>query len=249
MQVSRFSSSLFGLTALAALGLVTASPLAAQTPAIGFAPGFTGIESNAAYDLGDPNGSYSLGFEFTANSAVYVTALGFFNDPYYNPAVPTFASPHQVGLFQVVPGAGGAAETGTLVASAAVTKSGTADGYFLYQSLASPFQLVAGNKYVLAGVTGPDDPYFFDVQDKNGNSALMVDPSITYNQDRVTASSTLVFPGGTDAISEPGFFGPNLLLTPNAPVPEASPAVSLGLLLTLGLGGLGLSARRRSYSL
>lgn len=35
------------------------------------------------------------------------------------------------------------------------------------------------------------------------------------------------------------------LLTPNAPVPEASSVVAFGLLLALGLGGLALSARRR----
>ena len=35
------------------------------------------------------------------------------------------------------------------------------------------------------------------------------------------------------------------LLTPEAPVPEASSIVSLGALLLLGLGGLALSVRRR----
>ncbi|MGI4790648.1 MAG: hypothetical protein ACRYFS_17575 [Janthinobacterium lividum] len=247
MKNSRTRTSLLGVSALIALGL-TAHPAAAQTPAISFPSDVTGFESNAAYDLGDPNGSYSLGFAFTANSPVYVTALGFFNDPSYNPLVPTFASAHQVGLFQVDSGAGGAAETETLVASAAVTKSGTANGYFLYQSLASPFQLVAGDHYVLAGVTGPDDPYFFDVQDSSGSSALIVDPSITYGGDRIITSSTLVFPSGTDAVSEAGFFGPNMLTTSVLPVPEASTTVSLGLLLALGLVGLGVSARRRSHA-
>lgn len=228
------------------LALSAAHPAAAQAPAIGFAAGATGFEANAAYDLNDPNGSFSLGFEFLANSPVFVTSLGYFNDPSYNPSVPTFAQPHQVGLYLLTPGT---ANTGTLLASTFVTAGGTANGYFLYQALSTPVALLAGNKYVLAGVTGPTDPYFFGVQDQNGNSALTVDPSITYGHDRVVASSTLVFPTGTDSISEPGYFGPNMILSQSAPVPEASTTVSLGLLLALGLGGLGLSARRRSRSL
>ena len=192
--------------------------------------------------MSDPNGSFSLGFEFLANQSVFVTSLGYFNDPSYNPTVPTFAQPHQVGLYLLTPGT---ANTGTLLASAAVTQSGAANGFFLYQTLSAPVPLIAGDKYVLAGVTGPTDPYFFGVQDQNGNPALTVDPSLTYGHDRVVASSTLVFPTGMDTISEPGYFGPNMLLSP---VPEASTPVSLGLLLALGLAGLGLTARRRSRS-
>ncbi len=237
-----FSTRLFGSASALGLAfsLLSLHPAAAQTPAIGFAPGYTGFESNAAYDLSDPAGSYSLGFTFTANSPVYVTALGYFSDPSYNSSTTSFTDSHQVGLYQVDPGASG---TGTLVASTVVTNASTANGPFVYQTLLSPLQLIAGDNYVLAGVTGPTDPYIFDVQDINGNSALLVDPAITYGQDRVVTSDTLVFPGSTDAISEPGYFGPNML---TSPVPEASTTTSFGLLLGLGLAGLGLNARRRA---
>ena len=117
------------------------------------------------------------------------------------------------------------------------------NGYFLYQSLTTPVLLAAGGDYVLAGVTGPTDPYVFDVQDSNGNAALTTN-GITYVQDRYDVSSTLTLPTQTDANapspSTPGFFGPNFL---SAPVPEASTTVSLGLLLVLGF--LGATARRR----
>jgi len=131
----------------------------------------------------------------------------------------------------------------TLLAQATVTKAGTANGDFLYQSLSTPLLLVTGGDYVLAGVTGPTDPYIFDVQDSNqpGSVGLTTSPSITYVQDRYVSSSTLTFPGSTDAGSEPGFFGPNFL---SAPIPEASTSLSLGLLLAFGLGGV-IAARRR----
>jgi len=108
--------------------------------------------------------------------------------------------------------------------------------------------LTPGTSYVLAGVTGPQDPYVFGVQDNDqpGLAGLAVNPAITYVQDRFAVSSSLTFPGSTDAFSEPGFFGPNFQFMPQAaPVPEASTLVSTGLLLCLGLGGWAVTARRR----
>ena len=249
----------FTAPACALFCLNAARPAAAQTPAVGFNAGTVGVEDNAADVFQSKTGSFALGFEFTANSTAYVTSLGYFNDPSFNPATPfntvtlnptptgtySFAGPHQVGLYQVVPGVGGAAEGGALLASATVTKAGTASGDFLYTAI-SPVALIAGDKYVLAGVTGPTDPYVFAIQ--GGLGALTFSPTITYNQDRFASgsNSTLVFPGSTDPASEPGFFGPNLQISQTAPVPEASTTVSFGLLLALGFGGLVLSARRRA---
>lgn len=238
------------LAALGAGGLLAPRPAVAQTPAIGFSPGALGVEDNAADALGSPTGSFSLGFEFTASGPAVVSALGFFNDPSFNPASPfgsvtlnpapmgsrAFANSHAVGLYQVVGG------VGTLLASATVTSAGVKNGDFLYQSLTTPVLLAAGGDYVLAGVTGPTDPYVFDVQDSQGNAALTTS-GITYVQDRFAVSSTLTLPTQTDPGSTPGFFGPNFL---SAPVPEASTPVSLGLLLALGF--LGVAARRRRGS-
>ena len=242
---------LVALLAFSAGGAFAPRPAAAQAPAVGFQSGAIGVEDNAADALGSSTGSFSLGFEFTANAPTLVTSLGFFNDPSFNPASPfgsvalnpaptgsrAFAQSHPVGLYQVVGG------IGTLLASATVTSAGIRNGAFLYQSLTTPVLLATGGDYVLAGVTGPTDPYIFDVQDSNqlGSVGLTTSPSITYVQDRYAASSTLTFPGSTDLSSEPGFFGPNFL---SAPIPEASTSLSLGLLLALGLGGV-LAARRR----
>lgn len=219
--------------------MLSLHPAAAQTPAIGFATGATGLEDNAA-NAGVS--SFSLGFEFTAKSPILVTSLGYFNDPRFDPTTPTFSTPHQVGLYQVVPGVGGSPETGLLLAQALVASSDVSQGNFLYHSLTTPVLLAAGGDYVLAGVSGPTDPYFFGVQDSGGNAALTVDPTLTYGQDRSVVSTTLAFPTDTDSLSEPGFFGPNFL---SSPVPETSTTLSLGLML--GLAGLGLAARRRSH--
>ncbi|MCW3053832.1 MAG: hypothetical protein JWN14_3002 [Chthonomonadales bacterium] len=249
-KISSFRSTgsllMLSLMAGALLATLPLHSLAADTPAIGFAPGATGFEDNAANALGDPLGSFSLGFEFTANSPVFVTALGYFNDPFFDPLTPTFAGPHQVGLYQVTPGAGGNPPVTTLLAQASVTSGGTPNGFFLYQSLASPVQLMVGGDYVLAGVTGPTDPYFFDVQDINGNAALTVDPAINYIQDRYIASSTLAYPDSTDPLSEPGFFGPNFLTGSASPsdVPEPSAMVSFCLFVLSG-SALAWKSRRR----
>ena len=242
---------LVALLAFSAGGAFAPRPAAAQAPAVGFQSGAIGVEDNAADALGSSTGSFSLGFEFTANAPTLVTSLGFFNDPSFNPASPfgsvalnpaptgsrAFAQDHAVGLYQVVGG------VSTLLASATVTSAGVKNGAFLYQSLLTPVLLVTGGDYVLAGVTGPTDPYVFDIQDSSGNAALTTN-GITYVQDRYAVSSSLTLPTQTDANapfpSTPGFFGPNFLA---APIPEVSTTVSLGLLLLLGF--IGVAVRRR----
>ena len=265
MHNSRRHTPLFGLAAFTAFAL-SPRPAAAWTPAIGFTPNAYGVTDNAA-DANLPAGasSYALGFEFTANSPEFVTSLGYFNDPSFDPGNPfgtvslspepsgnyTYADTHQVGLYQVVPGTGVTPETGLLLASTTVTSTSAAVGDFLYSPLTTAVPLLPGASYVLAGVTGGTDPYLFNIEDDSqmlGGVGLTTS-GITYVQDRYADASTLVFPGSTDAGSEPGFFGPNLLTTTTAPVPEASTTISLGLLLALGLAGMGLSARRRSRSL
>ena len=98
----------FSLIALA----LSPGPAAAQTPAVGFTTAAYGVEDNAA-DTGVA--SYSLGFEFTANGSNFVTSLGYFNDPSFNPSTPfntvalsptpggtyTYSQSHDVALYQI----------------------------------------------------------------------------------------------------------------------------------------------------
>ncbi len=249
---------LAALCVAAPASLAAPRPVLAQTPTVGFTPSAYGVTDNAS-DTGAAG--YSLGFEFTADSPVFVTALGYFSDPSFNSGAPfgtvslspepagsyTYASTHQVGLYQVVPGVGSAPETGLLLASATVTAAGTPSGDFLYAPLALAVPLLPGAQYVLAGTTGGTDPFLFNIEDDSvqpGGMGLTTSSAITYDQDQYTVSSTLAFPGSTDPGAEPGFFGPNLLTANTAPVPEASTIVSLGLLLALGLGSRALSRRR-----
>ena len=238
------------LVALGLLGAALSGPALAQTPAVGFDPGTFGIEDNAK---NTGAASYSLGFEFTANSAAFVTSLGFFSDPSFNPDFPsnsvtlnptptgtrTLADSHAVGLYQI---AGGIS---TLLASATVTSAGMRVGDFQYQSLITPVLLTPGGDYVLAAVTGATDPYVYAIQGGQTGGTGLVTNGITYVQERYAVSSTLVLPTRTESIATPGYFGPNFL---TAAVPEASTTVGLGLMLALSLAGMGLSARRRTSS-
>ena len=237
-----------------ALGLTTVllagHPAAAQTPGVGFTSNAFGVENNAADALRSLTGSYTLGFEFTANANATVSALGYFNDPSFDPTypfrdvalspVPTgsykFAGSHAVGLYQGT----------TLLASATVTSDSSPFLNFLYQSI-TPVSLVKGEVYVLAGVTGSTDPYVLNISDDSqpGRVGLTTD-GITYVQDRFDPGSTLALPTQTDAGSEPGFFGPNLMLTPSSPasVPEASSVLVLGQ-MAFGLTAMIAAARLR----
>ena len=242
-----YATLLFSLAAT----LFSLRPAAAQTSIIGFTSNAYGVEDNAKNALGSSTGSFTLGFEFTANSAALVTSLGYFDDPSFNPSAPfntvalnpaptgsyTFSQSHQVGLYQIVGG------VSHLLTSTTITASGTPHGDFLYQTI-NPIALVAGGDYVLAGVTGPNDPYLFDVQDSTqfGNIGVTT-TGITYGEALYDPGSTLARPTQTDPNAEPGFFGPNLQITFSAPEPSQGAALGL---TALGLGGLLWRARRRA---
>ena len=230
----RFSvRRLAAASAFSAIALMlTVHPAAAQTPAIGLASGGLGGEDTAA---NTGVSSYSLGFVFTANSAVSVTSLGYFYDPSFSKTAP-FAKPHDVGLYT---------QDGTLLIHTSVTANGAQDGGFLYTDI-TPFALTPGTQYVVAGVTGADDPYLYAYNDSSGNSAITIDPAITYIQNRYAVSDTLAYPGSTEAGSDPGFFGPNFKTSPTGastvPEPGQWAVFAFG---ALGLGTLIVRARRR----
>jgi len=266
-NVLLFASSTLSLATL----LLAAHPAAAQTTVIGFTSRAFGITDNAANTLGNPGGgfgstapaSYSLGFAFTANSSVFVTSLGYFNEPSFDPTYPfdtvflspepsgtySYSSDHQVGLYQVVPGIGGAAESGTLLGSTTITSASNPGGDFLYNAI-TPIALVAGDQYVLAGVSGSQDPFIYNIEDDSktqGGVGLTVDPAVTYNQSRYTVSSTLAYAGSNDG-SEPGFFGPNFQILKTLPTSAAPEPAQWSVLAfaALGLGALALRVRRRA---
>ena len=258
----RFSvRRLAAASAFSAIALMlTVHPAAAQTTVIGFASGATGVEDNAANAQTIATGSYSLGFAFTANNASLITSLGYFNDPSFDPANPfgsvvlnpkttgtySYTSSHDVGLYQIIPATSLTTETSLLLGSTTITSTSIADGEFLYNAI-TPIALVAGNQYVIAGVTGGTDPYVYAVQNSMGKDAKTVASPITYTQDRYAVSDALVYPTVTNGDSGQGFFGPNFQIMDTlpasaAPEPGQWAVFAFG---ALGLGTLIVRARRR----
>lgn len=227
------------------LSAVALSPVRAQTTAVSFAPGFTGIESTAA---GEGVASYNLGFSFTVNAPVIVTQLGYFADPSYSPITSRvgggpqdyqYTTSHDVGIYTA---------SGTLLLSGTVTQADTLDGNFRFAAPSSlpALLLLPGQNYIIAGVTGQYDPFFEDVQTQDGTaSALLTAPQVNYGGSVSALGGSLASNNfSASPLSDPGIFRPDFKFRA-APVPEASTLASTGLLLLLGLAGAGVSARRR----
>lgn len=203
------------LICLAALAV--GSTIAA--PALG---GSLGVTIDQRREIGGTVNA-TLGWSFTANQAVLVDGLGFWDD--------TFASgldlPHQVGLWN--------ADGSVLLASTTI-QAGTASaliGGFRFESIA-PVALVAGREYVLGAFfpSGAVEDYNYDA---TGQDLLKVTfaNGITYQRARFLNSSTFGFPTGIDAPGNLGSFGPNLSISA---VPEPTGAA------LWGLGAVGLAA-------
>jgi len=169
------------------------------------------------------NGSKIYGFEFEANSAVSVTALGNLDATGSG-----FSQPQQVGLWDL---------DGNLLASTFVDNSDPlVNDKWRFHEI-TPVTLTSGQSYIVGGQGGADFTAFINTP--------YVDPRITFVQDRhgyvgSFSNDPLFFPNESDnrGLNEASYFGANFQL---AAVPEPGSLVLFGFAAVWG----GLAARRR----
>jgi hypothetical protein len=199
---------------LAALVLIVASAgRAVAGPVLEF--------SSLGFD--STNGAWSLGYQFTTNTNITVTALGMFDDT--SIGGPGWTSSHDVGIYDSV---------GNLLVSKTVLSTDPLVGHFRYSSVGATV-LASGATYYVVGETGVDNYGAFA-------TGLTVDPSINYVQDAFVRSSTLAFPTGSEGITSGqggGIWGASFEASP---VPEPA---SLTLLCIAGAGLFGYGWKRR----
>lgn len=165
------------------------------------------------------------GWQFTTNSDISVTALGFFDDGQNG-----LVDAHDVGIFSAA---------GTLLASATVPSGGAAPlvNQFRYVAIA-PLLLTSGQTFRIGAVYNSNaDPLVVNA------TGLAVDPAITKSPLRFAISSaTLADPTGSFLGN--GSFGPNfdfVLAATGAPEINGLSSVALGFTCLL----LALAERQR----
>lgn len=194
------------------------------------AASFTAVDFSTP-TIDTTNGAWSLGFQFTTNKTINVTALAFYDD-LKNDLTQT----HEVGIFDNI---------GNLLVQGTVKPGDALDGFFRYTSVQST-QLRAGGTFFIAAATRAEN-YTYN---PNG---FLVDPNITFQSSAFRLSDTLVFPGtvpgGTPiAVSSTlqtsdgnqGYLGPNFRADAVTAVP--TPALLPGL---IGLG-IGVWRKRKA---
>jgi hypothetical protein len=169
---------------------------------------------------------WTLGYSFEANHASSVVALGDWYDGSSSDA--SYGS-QKVGLWN---------SSGTLLASAFVSPSGTVtDSQWIFSSI-TPVQLTAGDTYYVGAQGGWDYT--------GANTQATFSPDLTFLFDQYantdTSSSDLAFPNlsESDGPTEAGWFGGNVELAAT-PTPEPDTFLMMG----SGLLALAGMARRK----
>jgi hypothetical protein len=176
----------------------------------------------------ETNGSYSLGFQFTTNTAITIKSLGFYD---YNKDGLT--QDHDVGIYDA---------TGNLLVFTTVLTTDPPVSFFRFHDI-TPYTLSSGQTYYIMAVSGSEKYAYFTEE-------FTVDSSLTYVTDvwywdfkldpqRPQQTKKLTFPNGSSETTQAqggAYFGPNFSTDYVAPLPGSLFLVVSGLLGLLGVG-------------
>ena len=192
-----------------------------------------GVSGGQAEDV--PGSDIALGYSFTVNTPIDVTALGLYD---YNgtQGAGSFSSPHDVTIWN---------SSGTIVASAHMAAWFQCAGYsgcdawgpdgFRYKSLGSPVLLNAGT-YIIGAQNGDSvsyytDPFLAKAGVYNNGAA------VTYGESLLNFSGPFNEPN-THYNDDAGYFGPNFQFEAAVPLPG-----SLALFVS-ALGVIGMIVKQ-----
>lgn len=215
-HVRRLGFAAVGLSALMLLG---PSAVRAQTVALSFTGGIFTAGPRPV----------TIGWSFTANEDIVVTALGYWDQ---TPATP-LGEDHLVGLWT---------DGGALLGSTTVLTNSSLLSNFRYAA-SQPLSLSAGQTYVIGAlIVSPVDNAYI------GNNAMVTTaPQITFNGARIiSGSAALTFPSST-AGPAGGRFGPNFQFV-TAAIPEPGTSALVAASGLLSLAGVWSRRHRRCAS-
>jgi MYXO-CTERM domain-containing protein len=208
------------------MSIATCVLSALLVPAASFGAAVEFTDAPVAHDS-----QLSLGFEFTTNEVITVTALG-----YYDEDLDGFLTNHEVGIFD---------PNGDLLVST-ILNAGTGsvlDGHYRYTAIV-PITLAANTTFLIAATTfGSADGFAYGHED-GAITGFVVDPRISVASDasRFVYQNDNILRAPGEAFGYTIYGGPNFQLaaTDISDVPEpASAALALA-----GLAGLLLYSRR-----
>lgn len=178
-------------------------------------PGFSATAFQTSGGSGYTNGSWVFGFNFTPQTNIDVTALG-----YWDQNGDGFLSSHQVGIYNNT--------TQALLTSATVLSTDLLIDQFRYQNV-SPVTLLAGQSYRLVGVS-QNDLYTID-------ASQTVDPAITFTSWTYNSGTSLAYVAS--GFNDGPYFGPNFTFN-DSPTEAPEPST----LVLLGAGLIAVGGRR-----
>ena len=219
------------LLSLAALGLASAPPAAAQDPV---------LTPSGTYDYFSykADGFGSTGYVFTTGSnatGYLVSSLGYFNNG------GTLTASHDVGVFTY--NGDYNSTPGTLLVSGTVQTTDSGSGVFTYTSVLSNALILAANtQYVVGGYVNNSDPFVIVAPNNYATSNGFTLNAAAYSD---ANGLSYAYPHNGGDTYYRAYLGGTLAVTPVAPAPEPSQAMALTFGV-LGLAGLSLRARRRA---